>query len=852
MFRNITGITIKVLVFIAVAVGTAFLVNRLNNANYDSATKEMTESVLPIVFCQYRDEPVNLMRGYSQVMSTKLMRDGIIPMSESNGVDVLVYDDGEFGASYSYELRTVGGDSLIEEGELSEGEPFDGYRKYSVNFRMDIKLNREYVFVFIIADEEGNKARYYTRTVKLETEHAGEIIEFATKFHNTTFIKERDEENKNIVEENIHTTGSGADDDLSHVSLDSTYEMISWGGMNPITLTAVIPTITELDKDYAVIQFSYVVATKSENVTHYYNVDEYYSVRYDGDREKVELLAFDRYLESIFDQEYISKERNAISMGIADIEATEYASSDENSRLAFVKAGQLWYYNYNASQLTSVFDMQQGNYGNIRYQNADIDINIAKLDDEGNIYFVVYGYFNRGKHEGKNGISLNYYDAEASVVEELCFIQSNEPFDVMKQEVGRFTFYDGEKYMYYLLDGSIFRVNLTNMTQDTLVTGLPSSKYMVSDNRKIVVYPNAAEEQDVTDLTIYNFEQNIQTEITGDKNDRLLALGFVGNDLIYGVADAKDVVVTVTTEVIMPLYKICIEDPYGKELKNYSKDGIYVMSTEIRGDNIYLTRVVKNEGYYEECEADYISYKKAADVSEITVAYSRDKDMMKLVDIVLPSNMYINKSVNPLMTKNRMADKYTEMRDDASGYGENFYVFNNSGFEGGYKSAGRAIIAVNNEGAGLVVDANGNTIYRSLEAVAYNTVANKIDKKTCETVEETLLTCAYMCIELIDNRVDYEDVVKCDSWEAAFEENTLGVGINISGIDLGTALYFLDRDIPFAACIDDGRYVLVISYNSTHIRYYDPIKGEEIKVVRSYFEKQMATHGNKLYTYTSQ
>ncbi|MGN0436314.1 MAG: hypothetical protein ACI4D8_06790 [Wujia sp.] len=239
---------IKMLVFIAVAVGTAFLVNRLNNANYDSATKEMTESVLPIAFCQYKDQPVNLMRGYTQVMSTKLMRDGIIPMSEDNGVDILVYDDGEYGVSYSYELRSVNGDSLIETGEVAEGEPYDGYWKYSVNFRMDIKQNREYVFVFIITDADGNKARYYTRTVKLETEHAGEIIEFATRFHNTTFIKERDEENINIVEENMHTTGIGADEDLAHVSLDSSYEMISWGGMNPITLTAVIPTITEIQR----------------------------------------------------------------------------------------------------------------------------------------------------------------------------------------------------------------------------------------------------------------------------------------------------------------------------------------------------------------------------------------------------------------------------------------------------------------------------------------------------------------------------------------------------------------------------------------------------------------------------
>ena len=74
----------------------------------------------------------------------------------------------------------------------------------------------------------------------------------------------------------------------------------------------------------------------------------------------------------------------------------------------------------------------------------------------------------------------------------------------------------------------------------------------------------------------------------------------------------------------------------------------------------------------------------------------------------------------------------------------------------------------------------------------------------------------------------------------------------ISGIDLDTALYFLERDVPFAACIDDGRYVLVISYNSTHIRYYDPMLGEEVKVTRNEFKNSLSMQGNIMYTYTSQ
>ena len=88
--------------------------------------------------------------------------------------------------------------------------------------------------------------------------------------------------------------------------------------------------------------------------------------------------------------------------------------------------------------------------------------------------------------------------------------------------------------------------------------------------------------------------------------------------------------------------------------------------------------------------------------------------------------------------------------------------------------------------------------------------------------------------------------------DSAFAEYTDGVGVNISGISLDIALYFLDRDVPFAARIDDGRYVLVISYNSTHVRYYDPIEDGEVKVTREAFEESLSLQGNTMYTYTSQ
>lgn len=846
----IRKIITKTLVFLLVMIGTMFFVNKLNNINLNKVSREMEEPTLPLVYCLYEDRQVNMMQGYTQVMSTGLMRDGIVPLRDNNTIDVLVDDNDNYGETYSYQLRSIAGDSLIEEGPIDNWTQNQGYQQFSVSFRMDMRQNREYVFVFIVTNSEGESARYYTRVVNVDEEYAGEIIDYVMAFHNDTFFKNPGYEG-NLVTAAMPEDSDEADDDLSHVNLNSSYSMISWGGMDPAVITGIVPTITELDKEYAVIKLSYVVESTKNGVTHHYNVEEFYSATYDKNKETVKLLAFDRYMDSIFDESYVSKNRNSICVGISDISDVKYSATEDNRRLAFSKAGQLWYFDYDMSRLTCVFSMQQNKFSDIRTLNKNVGINIADIDDDGNIIFLVYGYMSRGKHEGKNGLVMYSFDSEELKIEELFFIECDEPFDVMKQEIGRFTYYDKQGYLYYLLDGAIYKVDIARGTQDTVMYGLPSDKYMISANNKIVAYPDTAISDEVTTISLYDFETGEVISETGEQ-DILTALGFVGNDLIYGVTRQRDVIKTSDGGATLPMYAIYIVRADGTVLKEYMEPSVYIMDAKILLDKIYLTRAKKLNGFYEEVEPDYISFKPDESTKGISMSYNYDSVELKQIDLVFPSNIYLSDSNRYHITKNKDNDEVWELKVRTKTDPNSFYVFNNSGYAGEYASAGRAIVAVTEDFAGMVVDGNGNTIYRDIAATSYNTVASSIDEHPCKNVNDTLMTCAYMCINYIDRRTDYDSVMQCESWEKAFEEYTDGFGINISGVSLDIALYFLDRDVPFAARISDGRYVLVISYNSTHIRYYDPILDEEVRVTRDEFEEAMSLQGNTMYTYTSQ
>ena len=843
---------LRVIVFIAVAMGTAFLMNQFNNRGLDSVTKELDEPALPYVYVELDGKVMNRTCGYTQVMSTSLMRDGIVPLNSNHGVTLLVDDEAQYGEMFTYELRSIAGDSLVERGDAASGVVAEGRKKFDVNFRMDMQQNREYVLVFIITAADGTEVRYYNRVVNLPEQHAKEIVEYASTFHDTTFIKEVNESEGNVVYDALKTDKAGTTTSLAHVNLSSTYEQISWGGLNPVTVTGVTPTITEIDKDYAVVHMSYVIGSPNNKKSHYYQIDEYYNATYDRSAETVSLLAFDRYQESFFDSGYIDKDTNSIGMGVTN-ESAEYVASDDYERLAFVRLGQLWMYNYDDNSLTNIFSYPQDSFSDARTLNTNLDINIADMDADGNIYFVVYGYMNRGEHEGKNGMSLYYYSSTSMMTQELFFVECDESYDIMKKETGRFTYYNAkENKFYYLLDETLYEVSLEDMTQKALVEKIPSAKYLVSGNRKLVAYPDSADDAQVTKITIRNFETGDVFEKTCGGGDLLLALGFVENDLIYGCSHGKDVIVTSDGEPILPLYEMFIMGEDGQQKKDYRKDGVYIMNASVGEDTIYLTRAKKQNQFFEEIEQDYISYKKEENNKMITTSVTYDNYAWDMLRVVFPSNFYLSDSVSYRKTKYRKSDSYKDMQVDTTTRDGAFYVFDNAGYVGEYNTAGSAITRVVSDDAGLVVDSNGNTIYRCLAADSYNTVADAIKETPNPDVGQSLLTCAYMCAQYAGGTLELPDAIASGTFEKVFEDYTNGVGINISGISLSTALYFLDRDIPFAACIDDGRYVLVISYNSTHIRYYDPVLGEEVKVTRKAFENSLSLQSNTMYTFSVQ
>ena len=82
--------------------------------------------------------------------------------------------------------------------------------------------------------------------------------------------------------------------------------------------------------------------------------------------------------------------------------------------------------------------------------------------------FLVYGYMNRGTHEGETGVALYTYDALTNSVEERVFIESRESFAVLQSKLGEMAYVNDDGQFYIFLDGAVNRIDLNTMEYATV------------------------------------------------------------------------------------------------------------------------------------------------------------------------------------------------------------------------------------------------------------------------------------------------------------------------------------------------------------------------------------------------
>lgn len=276
--------------------------------------------------------------------------------------------------------------------------------------------------------------RYFTRVIYGTSFHLKECLDFAQKFHDAALT----EGNTEFISQYLETAEGTTSNNLANVDLKSTQEAVSYATLKPQVESVYPATVKEISENVTSLELRYILSAENTDGTkQYYQATEYFRVRYAKDR--MYLLNYERNMEAYMRYDTIDRSNNRILLGIGSSQK-QLISKNGGKKAAFVVQDELWYYDYQKSNMHKVFSFEGEDYRDSRNNYQKHAIQIMKMKNNGDIAFLVYGYMNRGKHEGENGISVYQYTASDQKIEELGFIPTQIQYDMMKNDIKRCIF----------------------------------------------------------------------------------------------------------------------------------------------------------------------------------------------------------------------------------------------------------------------------------------------------------------------------------------------------------------------------------------------------------------------------
>ena len=590
----------KFAVFVATFILALIIIGEIVNKGHDNLTVEMAPATLPLVTMELDGVAYNQLHGYVQAMDTAFQRDTVTVLGESRDTGFVVDTYGENVTGISIEVRNIDGSRLIENTEIAEYEKDRERIRGKIALKDLIDADTEYSLAIILELDENRQVFYYTKVIWSDSLHAREKLNYVIDFHQRLYDREAARELTKYLE-----TNSKLEDNSSFhkVNIHSSFRQITWGELNVAEVMAPVVQLKEIAGQTASFLVDYVVSTSEGRNLSYYMVEEYYRIRYSTDR--MYLLDYERTMTQIPDPEDMYG-NDKILLGITDTDIPMLESEDGNI-VVFQVANRLFSYDVNANKLAVIFCFYDEENADARTIYNQHSVKILDVDEGGNVQFAVYGYMNRGRHEGEVGIQLYTYNSSLNTVEELVYISSDQAYPVLAAEVEQLLYLNRDGQLYLALNNSVYSVDLVERMATELIDIGESGTLQVSDNHRIIIWSEGEDIYHSSMLNIRNLNNNERNTVTVPEGDAIMPLGFMEEDIIYGIARTEDIITENSGKTLFPMYKVCICNSEGELLKEYSQPDIFVTDCNVEENQIVLNRLRRLEnGEYEEIYQDHI------------------------------------------------------------------------------------------------------------------------------------------------------------------------------------------------------------------------------------------------------
>ena len=736
------------------------------NQGTTETTETMAEATFPLVYIKNGDSLLNCLHCYTQEMDVTAMRDTLTPLENDRTLNLRIDPYKNKISDISYEVLSADGSKTLENTRVNKTEEQDGYLNVTLNLQDDLLINTEYALKLKIT--AGSQVLYYyTRIINEDGLHTESYLDFTMGFYERCL-------NKNDLESisaYIEPSDEGDNTTFAFSDIHCSMDQLSWGSLSPQAYYKPTPDLKEINDTTATIVMDYMISAKNENdETELYAVSEYYRMLYT--EERIRLLDFERTVNEVFNPENTGVVTSSgIDLGIAGRDV-EYLSDLKSNCVAFVRQGALWEYQVSGNRMVEVFSFPQQGNSDARDTYDQNDIQIVNIDEAGNMYFLVSGYMNRGRHEGESGVAVYYFNATDSSVTECLFVEVKQNYELLRRDVESLNYISTDRNDFYVcVDGSVYGIDFATRHAEVLVSGLKEGCYGSSRTGRYFAWTESA--YDASALTVMDLDTRQKQTITCGDSERLRYLGFLDEAAVYGIADASDINTAHAGLEFFPMKKLELVNGSGEVVKEYSAVNYYVTDTAIEGKMMTLTRVEKQaDGSFVDALEDHIVSSSEDERGQAGLNTKSSDRKETETYLTLGTTLSASSAPQVIRSRETIQEGTASVKLEASGERQELYYVYAKGRLYDVCTAINTAVKSADENLGVVVDGNLQNIWER---------GNKVTKITLDTST-------------------FPDVIRNGSMDvAAIEEGTGKKVLDLSGCTLDSVLYYVSEGTPVLA-----------------------------------------------------
>lgn len=784
---------LRIAVLFAVFVAGVIGFSSLMNEEITETARQMQEATLPVMCIDHNGYKINQMFGYTQEMQQETLREGLVPLTTNREITVSYQGYDNTIDSVTYEVTNLMDGTVLENAKIGNFKADGEYMTASFSLQQPILMNQEYGLKFTLrmGSEDVN---YYTRIVQRASLNTDQYLEFAYNFYEKCMNREAASDLNAYLETPEVVTNSS----YTNISIESSFNQVTWGSLKPTIYRKAVATIKEINDTTGSVVLEYMISAQDDNGNEeYYYVTDFFRMRYYQSR--IMLLDFERNTQQVFDGIGEPLSTKGIELGIAS-KTLEYEVNDSSSIAAFVQAGELWAYNSSIDKLVNIFSMRSADSDDTRDAYHKNDIKIVRIEEGGDMDFVVYGYMNRDEHEGQTGISIWHYSAAKNMAEELVFIPSARSFEYLEKDIERLSYVNRSGNLYLYLEDTVYRINLNEKAYEIILENINPDCFLSSDSQSQIAYMDEMDLYASSHVTVMNLEKETTRKITAADGDKVQAVGFMNDDFIYGYAADQDIVTDAIGETIFGMHSLMIDDMDGENIKTYTNDGVWISKITIEEGLIQLQRVVKTEFGYVPTTTDNIMNNKQDNTSQVTVRATNESRRGTVLTLIF-SDPISNR--NPLIVTSKVLESDVEntitLEHELPEGAPRYYVYAKGVLVDVYSDPADAILEADSQ-VGVVLNDDQQYIWERGSAQSENELNN-------EDIPEAFLNGTLDEDALQETLGDSADV------------------LNLTGCTLEEVLYQLSSDRAVMARKPDGTSVVLVGYDRYNTLWYDAATG---------------------------